>query len=357
MKSIMTIVGARPQFVKAAPVSRELRKRYREVLVNTGQHYDYNMAGVFFEELHIPRPDYDLGVGSASHGKQTGEILIKIEQLIEEIKPYAVLVYGDTNSTLAGSLAASKLHIPLFHIEAGLRSYDKGMPEEINRILTDHVSTLLFAPTESAVRNLRTENITNGVHLVGDVMYDAVLHNYDLTEGKYKLETFGVQKGEYYLSTIHRAGNTDDLVRLQAIIHSLLALDETVLFPIHPRTEKMLRDSNLIGTVTTSGNIKFIPPVSYLEMLLLERHAKAIITDSGGVQKEAYFAKVPCFTLRNETEWVETVESGWNTLVDPLTMDLSAIISAHQCGPYVENLYGDGKASVSIVEQIYDYLG
>ncbi|GGH32151.1 non-hydrolyzing UDP-N-acetylglucosamine 2-epimerase [Paenibacillus segetis] len=357
MKTIMTIVGARPQFVKAAPVSRELRKRYKEVLVNTGQHYDHNMAGIFFEELHIPRPDYDLGVGSASHGKQTGDILIKIERLIEETKPSAVLVYGDTNSTLAGSLAASKLHIPLFHIEAGLRSYDKEMPEEINRILTDHVSTLLFAPTESAVRNLQAENITKGVHLVGDVMYDAVLHNYNLTEEKYKLDTFGVHQGNYYLSTIHRAGNTDDPARLQAIIHSLLALNETVLFPIHPRTEKMLRDLKLIEKDATSGNIRFIPPVSYLEMLLLERHAKAIITDSGGVQKEAYFAKVPCFTLRNETEWVETVESGWNTLVDPLTMDLNAIISAHQCGPYIDNLYGDGKASVSIVKQIYDYLG
>lgn len=356
MKTVMTIVGARPQFVKAAPVSRELRKRCREVLVHTGQHYDYSMAGVFFEELRIPKPDYDLGIGSSSHGRQTGEMLISLEALMLETVPDAVLVYGDTNSTLAGALAASKLRIPLFHVEAGLRSYNRDMPEEINRVMTDHVSALLFAPTAAAVSNLRAERVTEGVYEVGDVMYDAVLFNERLAAGKHRPEDFGVPAGGYVLATIHRPSNTDDPERLRAILRALRSLDQPVLFPLHPRTGKMLKAMGDSAERPLGDNLLFTEPLSYLEMLALERQAKAIITDSGGVQKEAYFAKVPCFTLRAETEWVETVACGWNTLVDPLTMDLGRIIEDYRPGAYIENLYGKGTASLQIAELIHQFL-
>ncbi|MCV9884749.1 non-hydrolyzing UDP-N-acetylglucosamine 2-epimerase [Metabacillus halosaccharovorans] len=352
MKKIITIVGARPQFIKLAPVSRELRKQYKEIIINTGQHYDYNMAGVFFEELDIPKPDYDLGVGSGSHGKQTGDMLAKIEEVIFTEQPDAVLVYGDTNSTLAGALAASKLHIPLFHVEAGLRSYNKRMPEEVNRVLTDHVSDLLFCPTEHAINNLKKEGITENAIAVGDVMYDAVKYNIKIAEQNYSLGKFNVEKGSYILATIHRAENTDDRARLEAIFTSLSRLSNTIILPLHPRTQRLLREQGLFHLIESSDNIQIIEPVSYLEMLLLEQNAMAIITDSGGVQKEAYFAKVPCFTLRDQTEWVETVEVGWNMLVNPITQDLAELVKDKNMPIYKENLYGDGHASSKIVEQI-----
>ncbi|WLR52982.1 UDP-N-acetylglucosamine 2-epimerase (non-hydrolyzing) [Bacillus tianshenii] len=356
MQKIVTVIGARPQFVKAAPVSRALRKQFEEIIVNTGQHYDYNMAGVFFEELNIPKPDYDLGVGSAGHGEQTGKMLIKLEEVLLEEKPDAVLVYGDTNSTVAAALAASKLHIPLFHIEAGLRSYNKRMPEEINRVMTDHVSDLLFAPTSVAVENLEKESITEGVIQSGDVMYDAVLYNMEIAEKKYNIEDFGVEEGSYILGTIHRAENTDDPERLAAIFRSLSELDSTVLLPLHPRTKKKLDEYGLHKYLDHSEHIKVIDPVSYAEMLLLEKHASAIITDSGGVQKEAYFAKVPCFTLRDQTEWVETVHTGWNTLVNPLNTNLEEVMKAPPASEYIETLYGDGNASGKIAEEIASYF-
>ncbi|TCS83355.1 non-hydrolyzing UDP-N-acetylglucosamine 2-epimerase [Tepidibacillus fermentans] len=352
MRKIVTIVGARPQFIKVAPVSRELRKVYREILVNTGQHYDYKMSGIFFEELNIPKPDYDLGVGSASHGKQTGEMLTKIEEVLLQEKPDAVLVYGDTNSTLAGALAASKLHIPLFHVEAGLRSFNKRMPEEINRILTDHVSEILFAPTETAIQNLKNEGITKNVFHVGDVMYDAFVYYSQMAAEQYELNDFGVEEKQYILATIHRAENTDDLNRLKAIFESLAKLNETVLLPLHPRTENKLKEAG-IESVLQATNLKVIPPISYLEMVFLENHAKAIVTDSGGVQKEAYFAKVPCFTLRDQTEWVETVEVGWNRLVNPIEENLAQIVGAWQPTTYNEHLYGNGDASSQIVNHIH----
>lgn len=355
MKKIVTIVGARPQFIKMAPVSRVLRECMNEVVVNTGQHYDYDMAGVFFDELNIPKPDYDLGVGSATHGKQTGSMLEKIEQLLLSEKPDGVLVYGDTNSTLAGALAASKLHIPLFHIEAGLRSFNKRMPEEINRILTDHVSTLLFTPTETAVGNLKNENIVKGVHNVGDVMYDAVLFNLELAEERIRLETFGVTSKEYYLVTIHRAENTDDPQRLKSMLEVLHSFEYEVLLPLHPRT-KMKIDSFGLGNLLQVSHLKVIEPLSYLEMLLVEKHARGIVTDSGGVQKEAYFVKVPCFTMRSETEWVETVQVGWNTLVNPELDDIKSIITAPFNSDYVPGLFGDGSASNQIVNKIVHFL-
>jgi len=355
LRKIVTIVGARPQFIKVAPVSRELRKSYNEILVNTGQHYDYKMAGIFFEELSIPKPDYDLGVGSASHGKQTGEMLTKIEEVLLKEQPDAVLVYGDTNSTVAGALAASKLHIPVFHVEAGLRSFNKKMPEEINRILTDHISEILFAPTSTAIHNLEQEGIISGVFNVGDVMYDAVVYYSELAAEKYQLSSFDVKEKEYILATIHRAENTDDPERLNGIFEALAKLEDIVLLPLHPRTENKLKEFGF-DHVLGSENIKIVTPVSYLEMVFLENHAKAVVTDSGGVQKEAYFAKVPCFTLRDQTEWVETVEVGWNTLVNPIQEDLASILSQWTPSEYNEHLYGNGKASVEIVKYIDSFF-
>ena len=358
MKKILTVVGTRPLFVKVAPVSKALRQQFKEVLINTGQHYDYKMSGVFFEELRIPRPDYDLGVGSGNHGEQTGEMLIRLEKVVLGEKPDALLVYGDTNSTLAGALTASKLHIPLIHIEAGLRSYNKKMPEEINRVMTDHVSDLLFAPTETAIRNLAKEGINDSVYNVGDVMYDAVIANESIATSRYELGRFEVASGDYYLATIHRAENTDNLDQLKIIFESLLKLDGDVVVPLHPRTKAKLSQLDNYSEIHAAERLKVIEPVSYLEMLLLETNAKAIITDSGGVQKEAYFARVPCFTLRGQTEWVETVEAGWNSLVNVRETKLEEVIHNRLASrpPYVENLYGDGKAADKIVAQIAKYI-
>ncbi len=356
MKKILTIAGTRPQLVKIAAVSRVLRESFNEVLVNTGQHYDYNMAGVFFEELNIPKPDFDLGIGSDSHGKQTGKMMIAVEDIVEKEKPDAVLVYGDTNSTLAGAIVASKLHIPIIHVEAGLRSYNKEMPEEINRIMTDHVSTLLFTPTDRAVNNLATEGIIEGVYQVGDVMYDAVLFNIGLAEQKHNLSDYNLESGNYVLGTIHRADNTDNKERLEAILKAFANVKETVLLPLHPRTKSKIALFGLNTILEQAGNIKIVEPISYLEMLLLEKHAKAIVTDSGGVQKEAYFAKVPCITIRDQTEWVETIETGWNQLVNPLQVDLAEKLSNLKPGENIDNLYGDGHAAEKIVLNLKNYI-
>ena len=344
---VVSIVGARPQFIKAAPLSREVRKAHQEVLVHTGQHYDPSLSAVFFEELGIPRPDYNLGVGSASHGRQTGEMLIRVEEVLIQEEPDWVLVYGDTNSTLAGALAAVKLHIPVAHVEAGLRSFNRLMPEEINRLLTDHISTLLFCPTETAVRNLAQEGLTEGVHNVGDVMYDAALHNSQLAEEKSRiLEILGLRPKGYLLATVHRPDNTDLPQNLRSIVAALSSLEATVLLPLHPRTRKALQGSGL----TFGDNVKVVEPVGYLDMLALEKNARLILTDSGGIQKEAYFFAVPCVTLRQETEWVETVEAGWNVLVGA---DRRKIVEAvRNFYPQGEraNLFGDGQASVKVVE-------
>jgi len=346
---VASIVGARPQFIKAAPVERVLRKVAREILVHTGQHYDYEMSAVFFKELDIPEPDYHLGVGSGSHGWQTGQMLIRIEEVLLKEKPDWVLVYGDTNSTLAGALAAVKLHIPVAHVEAGLRSFNRAMPEEHNRVLTDHAADLLFCPTQTAVDNLAREGIKNGVHLVGDVMYDAILHNIKIAErGVNTLSRLGVEPGGYVLATVHRPRNTDDPARLRSIIAALeeIGRDLLVIFPAHPRTRKALE---AIEYRPTTG-IWLIEPVGYLEMLLLERQARAILTDSGGVQKEAYIFERPCITLREETEWVETVEAGWNRLVGA---DREAIVRAYREFRLPDDhppLFGDGRAAERIVD-------
>lgn len=311
--NIASIVGARPNFIKCAPLSRELRKKFDEVIIHTGQHYDYEMNKVFFNELRIPEPDYHLGVGSGTHGEQTGVMLKRTEEMLMKEQPDLVLVFGDTNTTLAGALAASKLHIKAGHIEAGLRSFDKRMPEEINRILTDHCSDLLFCPTETAIANLEKERIKNGVHLTGDVMVDALKENIEIAErGSNVLEELGLKPRGYYLSTVHRAENTDDFNRLKSVVNAFCEI-ENLVFPCHPRTEKCLKVFGLWNELVK--NARLIKPVGYLDMLMLEKNAKKILTDSGGIQKEAYIFKVPCITLRENTEWIETIGDGWNVLV------------------------------------------
>jgi UDP-N-acetylglucosamine 2-epimerase (non-hydrolysing) len=336
---IVSVVGARPQFIKCAAVSREIRKDHTEILVHTGQHYDPEMSDIFFEELEIPKPDYNLDVGSGSHGKQTGEILGKVEEVLLKEKPDYVLVYGDTNSTLGGALAAAKLHIPVAHVEAGLRSFDRTMPEEINRVLTDHISDILFCPTETSVKNLAAEGITKGVYLTGDVMADALAYNRDIAQRKSRiLETLGLAGTEYCVLTVHRASNTDSRENLTSIIQAVGEAGVPVVFPVHPRTRKYLQEDGLLAELP--ANIQLIEPLGYLDMIRLMGSAQKILTDSGGMQKEAYLLGVPCITLRENTEWVETVEAGWNVLVGP---DRDKIVNAIHCFTpenHVRNIYG-----------------
>ncbi len=339
---IASIVGARPQFIKAAPLSRRLRQEHSEILIHTGQHYDANLSQVFFEELRLPEPDYNLGVGSGWQGAQTGRMLEAIENVLLKENPDWVIVYGDTNSTLAGALAAAKLHIPVAHIEAGLRSNNRHMPEEINRILTDHISDLLFCPSENAVTNLGTEGIFSGVHNIGDIMVDSLRWaNSSCHELSPICAAHGLVGNDYLLATIHRAENTDDPDRLSAIFLAINQLTEPVILPLHPRTCLAIEQQG----IALRPHIHPIEPSGYCSMIALEKHARMILTNSGGVQKEAYWLSTPCITLRDETEWIETVAAGWNLLVGA---DTAAILRA------VENfdpplarptLYGDGYAA------------
>jgi UDP-GlcNAc3NAcA epimerase len=307
---ILTVVGARPQFVKAAAFSRVVRQRHTEVLVHTGQHYDPSMSDVFFEELALQHPDHHLGVGSASHGAQTAQMLERLEAVMQREGPDAVVIYGDTNSTLAGALAAAKLGIPVAHVEAGLRSFVRNMPEEINRLVADRLSTYLFAPTQTAIENLAREGIVAGVTMTGDIMYDVLLQHMAVAEKSRILTDLALAPGGYVLATIHRAANTDDPRRLAEIFDALALLREPVIVPLHPRTR-----AALMGTdIEVEAPVRIVDPVGYLDMLALERNARVVLTDSGGVQKEAYLLGVPCVTLRDETEWVETLVDGWNVL-------------------------------------------
>lgn len=343
---IISVIGTRPNFIKCAPVSREIRKEHKEILVHTGQHYDYEMNKVFFDELGIPEPDFHLEVGSGDQGYQTGEMLIKTEEVLLKVKPDLVLVYGDCNTTIAGALAAVKLRIPVGHIEAGLRSFDRSMPEEINRVVADHCSDLLFCPTDTAVNNLKDEGISKGVHLTGDVMVDALFYNREIAEKTDILERFDLESKEFLIATIHRASNTDDERNLRNIVDALCEIDGTIVFPVHPRTEKFLREYGLYDQL--ARHIKLIKPIGYLDFLKLMNNAEKILTDSGGVQKEAYILSVPCVTLRENTEWIETVEDGWNVLVGADKEKIKRMINEFKPIKKQRNVFGDGKASEKI---------
>lgn len=344
---ILTVVGARPQFIKAAPVSKALREvGIEEFLLHTGQHYDHQMSQIFFDEMGIPRPDANLEVGSGSHGWQTGQMLTGIEEVLLKEKPDWVLVYGDTNSTLAGALAAVKLRIPVAHVEAGLRSFNREMPEEHNRVLTDHCADLLFCPTQTAVDNLAKEGVTAGVHRVGDTMYDAVLQFAEVARQRSTiLHDLNLEPKSYLLATVHRPYNTDNPENLRNILSAFLEINEPIIFPVHPRTRKALERSTFN---VQPSNIRLIEPAGYLDMLALEQNARLIMTDSGGMQKEAYFFGVPCITLRPETEWVETVEAGWNAIVEANKEKIVEKVCNFKPAAQPPRVFGDGNAAYQI---------
>ena len=381
MKKIITVIGARPQIIKAAAISRAIKNNFSdkilEVIVHTGQHYDENMSQIFFEELEIPIPNFNLNVGSGSHGEQTAKMLEGLENIYMQEKPDAVIVYGDTNSTIAGALAASKIHIPVIHIEAGLRSFNKAMPEEINRIACDHMSTLLFTPSETGHRNLLNEGIKNDqkeaasidnpkIYLCGDIMYDNSLYFSAVSEQKSKiLKELEITTDEFILCTIHRDTNTDDTANLNAIFRALLRIQKTsnlkIVLPLHPRTKDKMTsnlDNSLLLEITQNRNIKIIQPLGFLDIISLEKNARLIITDSGGLQKEAFFFQKPCVILREQTEWIEIVENG-NALIAGAN-ELKIISSVETLIKRTDftypNLYGDGNAANFICKKITEEL-
>jgi UDP-N-acetylglucosamine 2-epimerase len=345
---IVTIIGNRPQFVKAAAVSRKLRETHEELIVHTGQHYDDELSRIFFDELGVPAADRELGAGSGSNTAQTARILVALEPVLDELRPALALVYGDTNSTLAGALAAAQAGVPVGHVEAGMRSFDRTMPEELNRVLTDHASDLLLCPTETALRNLKHEGARGKTHLVGDVMADVSLAFRDIAERESRILAI---RG---LETAHRPGNVDHPERLERLVELIESLPGRVAFPVHPRTEARLEAADLFDRLEAAAHVELTPPLGYLDFLKLELHARAVLTDSGGVQKEAYLLAVPCVTLRDTTEWVETVEAGWNVLVD---LDPDAALAALELRPPAERpeLFGGGHASDRVCEVVAAY--
>lgn len=355
---ITTVIGARPQFIKASSLSREISKHdnIEEIIIHTGQHYDANMSDVFFTELEIPKPKYNLGIGGGSHGQNTGRMIEGIEKILIEENPNYLLVYGDTDSTLAGALAGSKIHIPVIHIEAGLRSFNKNMPEEINRILTDHCSDFLFTPTQTATKHLLNEGVNkNKIYQVGDIMYDTALYFGVKADKESKaLDTYNLDTKDYYLVTIHRQENTDDKVRLENIFDGLnkLADEHNIILPLHPRTKKKLND---FGLEKLLKNLIITEPLGYLDMVKLEKNAKGIITDSGGIQKEAFFYSVPCFTLRDETEWVELIEIGVNKLIkNNKNIKEQITETKFNSNNFTSNIYGLGNTSELIIKELYN---
>lgn len=355
---IITVVGARPQLIKAAALSFEIMKNnpFNEVIVHTGQHFDYSMSDVFFEKLSIPKPKFNLDINGGTHGDMTGKMLTELERVFIEEKPNGVLVYGDTNSTLAGALAAAKLHIPVFHVEAGLRSFNKKMPEEINRILTDHLSDLLFCPTDTSLMNLTREGISENAYMCGDIMCDSVRMFSDISENTSNiLENLSIKKSEYIFSTIHRAENTDSVEKITNILNGLskLSLEFPTILALHPRTKNVIEKFGLSHLI---ANLIIIEPLDYFDTLKLVNHAKFVITDSGGLQKECYMLQVPCLTVRPETEWIETVEAGWNILSTPTPEKMCSLVKDFVKPSLHPELFGDGHTSKRIVSQILEYF-
>jgi UDP-N-acetylglucosamine 2-epimerase len=355
--NVLTVVGNRPQFIKAAAVSGPLRQSHSEVLIHTGQHFDEALSGVFFSELGLPSPDRELGIARGSNSSQTARMLAALEPVVTEARPDVVLVYGDTNSTLAGALAGAQTGVPVAHVEAGMRSFDRSMPEELNRVLADHASALLLCSSEVAVANLEREGVRGAVELVGDVMVDVAMNVQPTACARLDLvQAHGLTPGDYVLATAHRAGNVDDSERLAKLVELLLAVPHQVLLPLHPRTHGRLRAAGLLERLQRSERLVVTPPLGYVELTALLCNARAVLTDSGGLQKEAYLAGVRCITLRPNTEWVETVELGWNVLVD---LDVGAALDALAREPPVERprLYGDGRASERVVAALTLHLG
>jgi UDP-GlcNAc3NAcA epimerase len=342
MKKIVSIVGARPQFIKLQPFSNEVRKEFKEVIIHTGQHYDQNMSKSFFDDLKIPKPNYEFGIGAGTHGEQTSRMLLEVEKALFIEKPDFVVVFGDTNSTLAGALAATKINIPVIHIEAGLRSFNKEMPEEINRKITDHISNYLFVPTKTGMQNLKNEGLLGLSYLTGDIMVDSLKYALSLRKNRVPKES------GFLLVTLHRPYNVDNIFNLVAILNKLVKLDNRIIFPIHPRTRKILSRS----ISQFSQKIEFIEPLGYLDFVAYMESSSVIITDSGGIQKEAYMLKKPCVTLRTETEWIETVKAGWNLLIDPQEVDYLSKISSFKPPIKYENIFGENVAEkmVSLIK-------
>lgn len=354
---VLSVVGARPQFIKAAALSREIRELDEEILVHTGQHYDFEMSQAFFDTLDIPTPDYNLEVGSGTPCQQVGNVIMKLDKVLAETNPDIVLTYGDTNSTLGGALAAVKAGYPTAHVEAGLRSYNREMPEEINRVVADHVSDILFAPTSNSVDNLAKEGITKNVFMVGDVMVDALMSGSKMALQKSKIiDSLKLSEKGYLVATIHRASNTDRAENLGRIVSAMISSGEKIVFPIHPRTEKMLHEFQLMDRLKNANNVVVTKPLDYMDFMRLMIGAKKVLTDSGGIQKEAYVLKIPCITVREDTEWMETIEDGWNVLVGTDEKKIVDAIANFDPSDIQKSSFGDGKAAIKIARILHEGL-